>query len=65
MPQYELVMNDPETPEKPRQEEQADPQDMKPNTAVRMPFDTSDLNRIPTATEADPPYRDWWVDDER
>ena len=31
----------------------------------RMPFDTSDLDQLPTATEEDPPYRSWWVDDER
>lgn len=53
-------MSDPEPSEKQRQRDQWQ---AEPNK--RMPFDTSDLDRIPTATEDDPPYRNWWVDDER
>jgi hypothetical protein len=56
------VMSDPETSEKQRQsgQWQGDPRQSK-----RMPFDTSELDRIPAATEDDPPYRNWWVNDER
>ncbi len=50
--------------EKRRQSERTDAEETEPNASTRMPFDTSDLNRIPTATEEDPPYRNWWVGDE-
>jgi hypothetical protein len=27
----------------------------------RPPFDTSELDNIPSTTNDDPPYRNWWV----
>lgn len=38
--------------------------EMRPNP-VRRPFDRRDLDRLPKATEQDPPYRPWWVVDAR
>ncbi|ARQ00779.1 hypothetical protein [Pseudorhodoplanes sinuspersici] len=60
--EHERAMNDPETPEKHRQTDQ---REAESNRNTRMPFDISDLRRLPTATDDDPPYRNWWVGDER
>jgi hypothetical protein len=55
-------MSDRETSEKHRNPRQ---RNTESNENTRMPFDTSGLYRIPTATDDDPPYRNWWVEDER
>lgn len=55
-------MSDPETPEKKRQN---DRHETEPAADARMPFDISELSRIPTATGDDPPYKNWWIDDDR
>jgi hypothetical protein len=30
---------------------------------VRRPFDSREIDRLPQATEDDPPYRPWWTVD--
>jgi hypothetical protein len=30
---------------------------------VRRPFDSREIDRLPQATEDDPPYRPWWIVD--
>jgi hypothetical protein len=49
-----LAMRDPGNPE--QQEDRSEQR--KPS---RAPFDTSELNNIPRATDEDPPYQNWWV----
>lgn len=55
-------MSDSETSEK---QKDRDRRETERSGDQRMPFDTSDLRRIPTATDDDPPYRNWWVGDDR
>lgn len=52
-------MKDPGTPEHMREERQENGQ----APTSRQPFDTSDLDTIPTTNDDDPPYRNWWVVD--
>lgn len=56
-----LTMSDPENEERQRPSQQVPEQSRN----TRMPFDTSELDRIPQTTEDDPPYRNWWVGEER
>lgn len=51
-------MENPEHPQKQR-DDRCEPD----STQARMPFDISDLDRIPETTDEDPPYRNWWVID--
>ncbi len=53
-------MSEPQDPEKQRA---GDGGNAGIEQTSRQPFDTSDLQRIPTARQDDPPYRDWWVMD--
>jgi hypothetical protein len=50
------AMREPETPEQPPERRH-----QNERTETRAPFDSSDLNQIPPATDEDPPYRSWWV----
>ena len=58
----ELAMSEPESPEKQRSES-----GLQHHAEIRgrMPFDTSDLQRLPQTNDEDPPYRNWWVCDDR
>lgn len=51
-------MTDPEIPERSQDERREN----EPRSG-RRPFDISDLNTIPSTTDEDPPYRNWWVVD--
>ena len=33
--------------------------------AQRRPFDTSELERLPQPTSSDPPYRPFWVNEDK
>jgi len=58
-------MIDPEIPEPPEGSDRGQKRTSRSDKSERMPFDTSDLRQIPTANDDDPPYRNWWVGDER
>ena len=58
-------MTDPETQEPNEGSNRGQKTTSQADKSQRMPFDTSDLRQIPTAKDDDPPYRNWWVGDER
>jgi hypothetical protein len=39
------------------------PEPEKPERDVVRPFDLRELEKLPTATDKDPPYRPWWAVD--
>lgn len=39
------------------------PEADKPASDVAHPFDLRELEKLPTATDQDPPYRPWWAID--
>jgi hypothetical protein len=39
------------------------PENETPGTGRARPFDTRELEKLPTATDKDPPYRPWWAID--
>jgi hypothetical protein len=43
--------------------EQRPPEAEKPESDRMRPFDTHELEKLPKATDQDPPYRPWWAVD--
>jgi hypothetical protein len=39
------------------------PESEKPDSEGARPFDIRELEKLPMATDQDPPYRPWWVID--
>lgn len=46
-----------------RQEETRSPDRQDPGADRARPFDTRELEKLPSTNDNDPPYRPWWVID--
>lgn len=44
-------------------DDQALPETHKPEAEHARPFDTPEVEKLPTANDKDPPYRPWWAID--
>lgn len=31
----------------------------------RRPYDSSEIEKLPRPTDSDPPYRSWWLDEDK